>query len=154
MRNQNFFAAALIGFLLTFAVAYKSEAAQPKSVANQHVSNENFTGTVTFTQPVVENATGYIDYNFPALGGNSAVCAESFPITVSPAGLAQPGMFCLATPASDGGSFIATPDDAVVQCRISAANTAVIRLCSLKNDAGTSQLDMADSGWNVRTFQR
>lgn len=107
------------------------EGAQPRTIPIPHVSPERFENLI-----VEPTATCAID--FAVLGGAAASavspCRESS-CTVRGAAI---GDTCLASTtygADDGGTVL--PAESTLSCRVTAVNTALIKLCYQSTDAGS-----------------
>ena len=105
--------------------------AQPKSTAIRHASPERFENLI-----VEPTATCSVD--FGNLGGAAASavspCREA-DCTVTGAAI---GDTCLASTtygADDGGTVL--PAESTLSCRVTAANTAKVKLCWQSSDAGS-----------------
>lgn len=105
-------------------------AAQPKSQPILHVSPEKFENLI-----VEPTATCSID--FGNLGGSAASavspCRESSCAVLG----AAIGDTCLASTtygANDGGTVL--PAESTLSCRVTVANTALVKLCWQSTDAG------------------
>ncbi len=92
---------------------------------------------------------GAITYDFPALGSGvlNTTCAESTTLTVAGALLGD-GCFSSSNLGQDGGAALSL--EATLTCRITAADTAKIRMCVSFTDAGA--YDLADAGFYARAF--
>lgn len=132
---------AVVAFLCLFA-SLAFGAVQYTRILNLKVLGKTQLGTNDEKDNIANSAFGTVDWAFPVDGG----CKETDPVSVTGAKTGDPCFVGLGP--SDGGTAIPSALGlAQVSCVVTAADTAILKLCG-----GSGLGAIIDAGYQIRTF--